>query len=309
MKLFYILLLPIFLHANLLYNTNHDRELALLESFDINPLFLYDSNMDDILVKNSSQEEKLYFFKALDRAYVYIPAIKNILSSYHIPQEFLYLAMVESNFSSKAFSKTKAAGLWQFMPQTAADYGLRIDSYVDERNDIIKSTKAASRLLSKLHKRFGKWYLAAIAYNCGASRLELAIKKAKSDELSVLLDENKKYLPAESRKYIRKIVAMVLIGHNEKLFLNTKYEHLLNIASTYSVSTVTLPGSETLQRLSRIIDIPLNELRNLNRHLKYDIVPPYMKRYEVYIPYKKLSVFKQKYFAKRTSKREVYARN
>lgn len=309
MKPFYILLLPIFLHASLIYNANYDRELALLESFDINPTFLYDSNMDDILVKNSSQEEKVYFFKALDRAYIYIPAIKNILSSYHIPQEFLYLAMVESNFSSKAFSKTKAAGLWQFMPQTAADYGLRVDRYVDERKDIIKSTKAASRLLRKLHNKFGKWYLAAIAYNCGASRLESAIHKAKSDELSVLLDEHKKYLPAESRKYIRKIVAMMLMGHNEKLFLNTKYEHLLNIASTYSVSTVTLPGSETLQRLSRIIDIPLNELRNLNRHLKYDIVPPYMKRYEVYIPYKKLSVFKQKYFAKRTLRREIYARN
>lgn len=300
----YILTLcfPMFLFASLSYETNYNKELALLDSFDIEPSFLYDPIMNKM--KTNTLKRDKHFFKAMNDAYLFIPAIKNTLSEYNVPQEFLYLAMAESNFRTKAYSKKRAAGLWQFMPATAKKFHLKIDEYVDERRDLIKSTGAAAKYLSALHKRFGKWYLAAIAYNCGGGRLNQAIRRAKTDELSVLLDEKKKYIPRESRNYIRKIIALALIGRDEQYLLHSEYEYLLNRANAYSVATVELSPGESLKRISRLIHIPLKELKKLNRQLKYDFIPPYAKNYDVYIPYIKLAEFKQKYY--RESIRNIY---
>ena len=293
MKYLFLLLFPFFLYANLTYDTNSNRELSLLSSFDIEPTFLYDPIMNQI--KNKTLKRHKHFFQAMNEAYLFIPAIKNILSKYDVPQEFLYLAMAESNFRTKAYSNKRAVGLWQFMPKTAKLYQLKIDAYVDERRDLIKSTEAAAQYLSALHKRFGKWYLAAIAYNCGGGALSRAIKRAKTDDLAVLLNPKKKYIPRESRNYIRKIVALALIGSDEQFLMHSEYEYLLNRANAYSISTVKLAPGESLSRLSHLIHIPLKELKKLNRQLNYDFVPPYSKGYNVYIPYIKLAEFKQKY--------------
>jgi len=292
-KYLFILLFPVILFANLTYDRNTNKELELLNSFNIDPAFLYDPLMNQM--KNKTLDKDKHFFRAMDEAYLFIPAIKSTLSKYDVPQEFLYLAMAESNFQTKAYSKKRAAGLWQFMPATAKLYNLKIDEYVDERRDLIKSTEAAAKYLSALHDRFGKWYLAAIAYNCGEGRLGRAIKKAGTDELSVLLDPKEKYIPLESRNYIRKIIALALIGNDEQYLLHSEYEYLLNRASAYSISTVQLSSGESLERISELLHIPLEDLKKLNRHLKYDFVPPYAKGYNVYIPYIKLSEFKQKY--------------
>ncbi len=283
--------------ANLTYVSNYNKELALLESFDIEPSFLYDPVMNNMRLKNGTAIKNRQFFKTMEKAYLFIPAIKNILTKYEIPQEFLYLAMAESNFSTRAYSKKRAAGLWQFMPSTGKHYKLHIDEYVDERRDLIKSTEAAAKYLSSLHKRFGKWYLAAIAYNCGGGRLNSAIKRAGSDDLKVLLNSKKKYIPRESRFYIRKIVALALIGTDEQFLLSSEYGYLLNRANAYPIATVKLSSGESLRRVAKLIDIPLKNLKKLNRHLKYDFVPPYSKKYDIYIPYIKLAEFKQKYFA------------
>jgi len=289
----FLLLFPFILFANLTYDRNTDKELKLLNSFDIEPSFLYDPVMNQM--KNKTLTKNRHFFRAMEDAYLFIPAIKSTLSKYDVPQEFLYLAMAESNFHTKAYSHKRAAGLWQFMPATARLYNLKIDEYVDERRDLIKSTEAAAKYLSSLHERFGKWYLAAIAYNCGGGRLNKAIKKAGTDDLSVLLDPKKKYIPRESRNYIRKIIALALIGSDEQYMLHSEYEYLLNRANAYSISTVKLSSGESLARISKLIHIPLKDLKKLNRHLKYDFVPPYSKGYDVYIPYIKLAEFKQKY--------------
>ena len=298
----FILFFPLFLSANLTYETNYNKELAVLDSFDIEPSFLYDPFMNEM--KENTLSKDKHFFRAMKDAYLFIPAIKNTLSKYNVPQEFLYLAMAESNFHTKAYSNKRAAGLWQFMPKTAKLYKLKIDEYVDERRDLIKSTEAAAKYLSFLHKKFGKWYLAAIAYNCGGGRLNKAIKKAGTDDISVLLDPKKKFIPRESRNYIRKIVALALIGSDEQYLLHSEYEYLLNRANAYSISTVKLSSGESLSRISKLIHIPLKELKKLNRHLKYDFVPPYAKGYDVYIPYIKLAEFKQKY--KRAPMGKIY---
>jgi len=289
----FLLLFPFILFANLTYDRNTDKELKLLNSFDIEPSFLYDPVMNKMKRKILKKDQ--HFFRAMNDAYLFIPAIKSTLCEYDVPQEFLYLAMAESNFRTKAYSNKRAAGLWQFMPPTAKLYNLKINEYVDERRDLIKSTEAAAKYLSSLHKRFGKWYLAAIAYNCGGGRLNRAIKKAGTDDLSILLDPKKRYIPKESRNYIRKIIALALIGSDEQYLLHSEYEYLLNRANAYSIATVKLSSGESLSRISKLIHIPLKDLKKLNRHLKYDFVPPYSKGYDIYIPYIKLAEFKQNY--------------
>lgn len=296
LKYLLLLITPFILLANLRYESNHNNELKILESFDIEASFLNDPIMNEVKNNRVSITRNQQFFSAMNNAYIFIPAVKSILNENNIPQEFLYLAMAESNFKTKAFSSKKASGLWQFMPLTGKHYNLKIDDYVDERRDLIKATTAASQYLSELHQQFGKWYLAAIAYNCGGGRLSQAIEEAGSDKLSVLLDEDKKYIPRESRYYIRKIVALALIGNDEQLMLKSEYEHLLNRANAYSIATVSLSSGESLKRVAKILNMPLEDLKKLNRHLKYDFVPPYAEKYDVYIPYIKLAEFKQNYF-------------
>ena len=294
-KFIFLLLAPLVLFANLNYAYNYNKEIQLLDAFDIEASFLLDPTVNKLKNSNKAIYKNKHFFRAMDDAFIYIPTIKSILAEYEIPPEFLYLAMAESNFSNRAYSRKRASGLWQFMPRTAKGFGLKIDDYVDERRDPIKSTKAAAKYLSHLHKRFGKWYLAAIAYNCGGGRLAKGIRKAGTDDLKVLLDAKKAYIPRESRRYIRKIIALTLLGNDDRFLLNSEYGHLLNRASAYSMSTITLSSGESLKRVAKIIDIPLKTLKKLNRHLRYDFVPPYKKGYQVYIPYVKLAEFKQHY--------------
>lgn len=302
MKLLIILILPILIYANFLDTTNQKKELKILKSFDINASFLNDPLLKKMRIKNRSSGRDRYFFRSIREASVFLPTVKNILAEKRVPQEFLFLAMAESNFLSTAYSPKKAAGLWQFMPSTASLYNLKIDRYIDERNDLIKSTKAAASHLQTLYKVFGKWYLAIIAYNCGDGRLQNAIKKAKSDKLEVLIDEDKKYIPKETRDYIRRVVSYAFLGSDEKLVNASKQKHLLKMAHFQSITAVKLPAGETLTRVAKIIDMPIKELRKLNRHLKYNFTPPSVEGCDVYIPKEKLATFKKKYFKKAIQK-------
>ncbi len=291
--LFLICVIPSFAVLN--FDSNHAKEVQLLSTFDINPSFLNDPELKAITEQKRARYKNKYFFNTMNDAYIFIPLVKKIIADSKVPSEILYLAMAESNFSTRAYSKKKASGMWQFMPYTGRLYGLKVDDYVDERRDLVKSTKSAVTYLQALHKKFGKWYLAAIAYNCGEGRLRRAIKKAGTDDLNVLLQERKKYIPAESRRYIRKIIALALIGKDEAYMIENECDYLLNRGTAYSLSTVKVPAGESLDRVAKMISMPAKDLKKLNRHLKYDFVPPYGKEYSIYIPYIKLSEFKMNY--------------
>ena len=295
MKYFLILLLPLFLNANLTYESNYAKELKILETFNIEASFIYDPIMNEMREGKNTMASEDFFLKRMEGASLYVPAIKNILAKHNVPQEFLYLAMAESGFSNKTTSNKSASGLWQFMPATAKRMNLQINEYVDERQDFIKSTEAASKYLNKLYNQFGKWYLAALAYNCGSGKLTKAIEEAGTDDLEVLLDPQAKYISLESRTFIRKIVALSLMGNDEQFLLKNEYEYLLNRANVNTVSTIKVAKGESLQRISKIIDVPLADLQHLNRHLKHDIVPTDKQNYSVHIPYKKLAEFNQNY--------------
>ncbi len=290
-----LLLLLCGAQAVLTFESNNKREGAVLKSFDISAEFLGDKGLRQSIQDYKNTLAHQHFFKAMDEAYMYIPMIKEVLSSSGVPTELLFLAMAESNFSLRAFSDKKASGLWQFIPETALKNGLRIDNYVDERRDLVKSTQAAVRYLEGLHNKFGKWYLAALAYNCGEGRLQRAIKEAKSDDLAVLIDSQRRYLPKETRLYMRKILALAIIGSDENYLITHEYDFLLNRASAFSIASVQIAGGERLSRVARVLKLPAKELEKYNRHLKYDFTPPDLEGYAIYIPYAKLADFKRDY--------------
>jgi membrane-bound lytic murein transglycosylase D len=289
------LIVSVFSHASLTFDTNADQQVEVLQSLDIDLTFINDKS----LIKTEAQYKKQYkrsrFFKAMKDAYVFIPRVKEMIAAADVPQSILYLAMAESNFKTRAYSSKKASGMWQFMPYTGKLFGLKINKYVDERRDLIKSTAAAIDYLKRGHRKFGKWYLSALSYNCGMGRVARAIRRAGTDDLATLLDPKKKYLPAESRHYIRKIVALSLMAQDEDFMLKTEFDYLMNRGNAYSIATVKLPSGERLSRVAKILHMKLSELKKLNRHLKYDFIPSNKHGYDIYIPYIKLSAFKEDY--------------
>ena len=292
---FFLLLLPHLLFAGLEYERDHGKQIQLLQAFDVDPNFIHDQNFNKILTQKSAPRSYKHYYNAMQSARLFIPTIKMILDKADVPPEFIYLAMAESAFTTKALSKKRAAGIWQFMPATGRHYGLHIDDYLDERRDPIKSTQAAARYLNVLHKRFGKWYLAAMAYNCGEGCVQRAINKAKDDDIFTLLDESKKYLPLETRNYIRKILAYGLMGIDEKDLSNNGFGYFMNRASINAIATISLPKGEKISRVAKMLEISPKEMKRLNRHLTYDFVPPFSKKCDIYIPYNKLNNFNQHY--------------
>jgi membrane-bound lytic murein transglycosylase D len=166
--------------ANFEENSFIAKNLSILEEFDINSEYFYDTEFQNYYRDFSSNYQERYT-NHLDNAQIYIPEIKNILKENRLPKVFLYLAMAESNFVLEAKSYKKAIGLWQFMASTGELYNLRKNDYIDERMDFVKSTYAAVEHLQRLHKIFDKWYLTAIAYNCGEARVIEGITRATLD--------------------------------------------------------------------------------------------------------------------------------
>jgi len=273
---------------------DYTKEIQILKSLDIDIAFLKDPVF--LSMKNNIGIYKTkHFLRVLEDGRTFIPIIRQMITKAGIPKAFLYLAMAESNFSAKARSRSRAVGLWQFMPKTAKLLGLKVDRYIDERKDPIKSTKIAIKYLKFLHKRFGKWYLAAIAYNCGEGKLSRIIKKLGSDDLNLLLDGRKKYLPKESRMYIRKIVMMANLSNDEDFIAENNADHLMNRGSTFALATVDVKGGVSLSSIGESIHLSAKTLKEYNPQLKYYFTPPYDKKYTIYIPYNKYSLFQKNY--------------
>lgn len=303
-RLLTALLLAFSLSWGVLYDAEHEKkELSFLKSLDIDETFITDPIFLQ-LKSNYLLYRQEMFMQVLSDAYIYIPMIRQMLSDAGLPSSLIYMAMAESAFKNRAYSKKRAVGIWQFMPGTAKIFGLQVDDYIDERRDPIKSTQAAIRYMNHLHGMFGKWYLAALAYNCGEGRLKRAIKQVGSDDLKELLRVRtdrkgrplrRQPLPSETRKYVRKILSMASVSESDDLMVANGNSHFLNRGASYPMVTVIVGAGTTLKEISDAIEVDHREIKSLNAALRYDFVPPYMKEYPVYIPYDKLASFKENY--------------
>lgn len=287
MKKFILLIVTsICLYANFSVD-KYDKQEKILKSIDVDLRYLQDQSFMEIFY-DMSEREVLYFTKVLNEANMNIPIIKAILKKEGVPDVFLYLAMVESNFKTDAKSGVKATGVWQFMEPTAKNFGLKIDKFIDERKDVVAASVAAAKYLHRLKDEFGKWYLAIFAYNCGNGCVRKAIKNAGSDELSVLLDEDQKYLPKETRRFFKKILSTSLIAENDIAKYGDIY--LLNQVMALNIGKVDVKPKESLSLIARKAGISLSEFKDLNPQFKGDFAPPY--NYYAYLPIEKIAAYK-----------------
>ncbi|MDP3300890.1 MAG: lytic transglycosylase domain-containing protein [Sulfuricurvum sp.] len=280
------------------FNPNDEKKITVLKHFDIPASFLNDPYLNDIYVAQKRDCTENGFANSPENADILIPMLTSLISQSDLPSEFLFVALAESSLDTLSTSSQGASGIWQFMARTGKLHGLQITPYVDERRDHLKSTRAAITYLSQLHRQFGKWYLAIIAYNCGDGRLSRAIRKAGTTDLSVLASPSKAYIPPESRRYIRKIVSLALLASDRAFLEQIQYDHLIGVASENPIATVYLPEGEDINRIAAVLEMPKKKLVLLNTHLRRGVTPPSKDMYPVYIPEDKLQLFRETYRTK-----------
>jgi membrane-bound lytic murein transglycosylase D len=197
-----------------------------------------------------------------------IPAAAPVLEKNGLPRDLVYLSMIESGFNNRALSIAAAVGPWQFIRSTGKIYGLRIDDFVDERRDPAKATDAAARFLSDLYAEFGDWHLAAASYNAGPGRIRSAKRRSANDDFFSLSKAN--LLPNETRNYVPKLIAALLIGKYPGKF-GFEVAQGSRIISSTSVK-VTKPIE--LATLARASNVDPKLLETLNPELRHGITPP-----------------------------------
>jgi membrane-bound lytic murein transglycosylase D len=218
------------------------------------------------------------FTQWLGRSRRYLPMMKNILKEEGLPEDLAFLPLIESGFNPRAYSRSKAAGPWQFIAGTAKRYGLKINWWVDERRDPVKSTRAAARYLKDLYKMFDSWSLALAAYNAGENRIKRGLMKTGSSDFWKLA--NTRYIRRETKNYVPKFLAARLIATApEKYgFRNVEYqEHLV-------FDEITINTPLTIDEIARCAETTKPVIKDLNPELRRWITPPNVGGYAIRIP-------------------------
>ena len=208
----------------------------------------------------------------------YMPIFEEILNRYDMPEELKAMTIIESAMNPRATSRVGAKGMWQFMYGTAKQYGLHIDSFVDERMDPVKSAEAAVQFLQDAYEIFGDWNLAIASYNCGAGNVNKAIRRAggKRDFWSIW-----PYLPRETRGYVPAFVGALYTMRYYK-------EHGIRpeaVGMPVAVDTFYINKQLHLKQVSELTGAPLEELKDLNPQYKHEIIPGHEREYILRLPY------------------------
>jgi membrane-bound lytic murein transglycosylase D len=240
----------------------------------------------------------------LERSGRYLPMMRGIFAEAGLPQDLAYLAMVESGFNDKAYSWAHAVGPWQFIESTGRRYGLKNDWWHDERRDPEKATRAAANFLGDLYKSFdGDWYLAVPSYNAGPGKLRQAVKRYKTRDFWEL--SRGKYLRTETKNYLPKLLAVLLIAKQPEKYGFTDLEYHEPIA----YDTVALPSSTDLEVVARLSGSDYAAIKRLNPELKRWCTPPAAKEFQVRLPQGAGELFSEKYAQLPKRERANYVRH
>ncbi len=222
--------------------------------------------------------QKQWMERGLSRSGRYSQRMKQILREEGLPEDLVYLALIESGFNPYAYSRAKAMGIWQFIPGTGRRYGLVINWWIDERRDLEKSARAAAHYLKNLYGLFDDWYLAAAAYNAGEGKLKRAIRKYDS---TCFWDLSKyRYLRRETKNYVPKFLAALTIAKDPGRygFADVEYDAPL------LYETVAVPDATDLAVIAKGCGKSLALLNQLNPQLLRGCTPPDYPDYEVKVP-------------------------
>lgn len=253
-----------------------------------NTATLYDNSRYDFpITVNSRVEGWIDYFtgrgrphmeRYLGRSSRYIPVMKQVFKNAGLPEDLVFLALIESGFNLRAKSHARAVGPWQFIKGTGKRYGLRVDAWVDERRDPIRSTEAAASYLKDLYLMFESWYLAASAYNAGEYKILRAIEQLKTNNYWRICDT--RMLRRETKDYVPKLIAAAIIGKNPAKygFQDVAYMEPLE----YETVQVNFPVQ--LSQIAKVVDTSEDEILDLNPHLARHMVPQHLVPYTVRIP-------------------------
>jgi membrane-bound lytic murein transglycosylase D len=215
--------------------------------------------------------------KALERSGKYRPMILKILKEYNLPEELVYLPIVESLYNAYDVSHAGAVGIWQLMPELSRGMGLKINYWIDERRDPEKSTRVAARYLKELYFLFDDWHMALAAYNRGENGLIRDLKFSNATNITEL--SKRKAVPLETERYVPQFIACSLIGANpEKYGFNVQYEKPID------VDTVTVNNIIDLKVVAKCAGISVETLRSLNPALKAWCTPYNYAKFHLKLP-------------------------
>ena len=218
-------------------------------------------------VRLFSEDMKDSIQTSLLRSAGYRPIIDKALEEQKLPKGLAYLPVIESAYLPTLTSRAGAHGIWQFMPDTAREYGMRVDWWVDERADPERSTRAAAAYLRDLHRMFDDWSLALAAYNCGPGRVRRTLDEAGATTFWELLDQG--LLPKETRGYVPTFYATLLIASDPET-----YGFTLGTPQESDVQRVEVRGPVSLAYIAEAIGVDEDLLKGMNPALRRGVVPP-----------------------------------
>ncbi len=245
----------------------------------------YNPSLESV-IKSFLKNRRKTLERLMTMSQYYFPLFEQELDNYDIPLEIKYLAIVESALNPRAKSRVGATGLWQFMFSTGKMYGLDVSSYVDERSDPIKSTKAACQYLAKLYEIFGDWDLALAAYNSGPGNVTKAIRRSGGYKNYWNI---RPFLPRETAGYVPAFLAtMYIFEYAQEHGFNPKKAEI----PYFKTDTVHVKKTITFDQISELLDIEVEKLQFLNPSYKLDIIP-YVenKNYALRLPVKEMGKF------------------
>ena len=225
-----------------------------------------------------TEKYKERFATYLKRSGKYTELMRDILKESDIPEQIVFLPLIESGFNPYAYSRARAVGYWQFISSTAQKYGLKINWWRDERRDPVKSTEAAARYLRDLYGMFDSWVLAMAAYNAGEGKISRALKKTKTDDYWTLLKT--KYIKKETKNYVPKFIAASLIADSPEDFGFEDIEY----HPPLDYDTVTLTSPVDLEVVARCAETSVDIIQELNPELRRWCTPPDVSEYTLRIP-------------------------
>ena len=245
----------------------------------------YNQGLENI-IKSFLKNRKKSFERLMGFSEYYFPIFEEALAKQNVPLEIKYLAVVESALNPRAISKMGATGLWQFMYHTGKQYGLKIDSYIDERSDPLKSSAAATQYMTNMYKMFGDWDLVLASYNSGPGNVAKAIRRSGGQKNYWNIRKN---LPKETQGYVPAFLAtMYLYEYHKEHGIVPQRASVKHFAT----DTIRIKQQITFKQLGDLLEMPVAQIQLLNPSYKLNVVPFYNdENHYLRLPQDKVAIF------------------
>ncbi len=234
----------------------------------------------------------------LARSGQYVPMMQKIFKNEDLPEDLVFLALIESGFNPKAYSPADASGPWQFIKKTAQHYGLRVNKWIDERRDPVKSTIAAADYLKNLYGMFQSWTLSMASYNAGEGRIMRAMAASKAEDFWELKQSD--HIKDETKNYVPKFMAATIIAKNPE-----KYGFFIDYHAPFLYDEVEIKRQTSLKSIAKATGISLEQIKIYNPELKLGTTPPNYPGYHIKLPPGKKEIFLAKFHPEKVVKKKA----